>query len=331
TLSLRISPVSPADSGVYKAEFVNISQSVTTTLCFRVSVWEPLRQPLLETLILHQEQGRCNLSLLCTVPSASNVSYSWSCTGGPTGALEQHPWLQLQVHGDSDPTVCHCNASNPVSWATASTDVTAVCRAATAGLFSIIPLWAVAVVLLLVIAALVAACYWWWKQKKNTPGGVEQMLTIYEEVGKAQTGQDPTQNGTSEATVGGNTIYTIITKTQGPSCPQEPESCTIYSTIQPSRKLVNRVPGSPSQLVHCLTAGSCSAPQASSLKKKRLDPALVSTAYVEVTSTGPVMMERRQPVGGQSLLGCGHYLGVGLKQEPHLSPSAARNAGSPRS
>ncbi|XP_010084050.1 PREDICTED: CD48 antigen-like, partial [Pterocles gutturalis] len=87
---------------------------------------------------------------------------------------------------------------------------------------------------------------------------VEQTPTVYEEVGRARTRQDP--NGTSEATAGGNTIYAVIcTKTQGSSRPPDPGSCTIYSTIQPTRK-------------------------SSSLKKK-LDPALVSTAYVEVTGS----------------------------------------------
>ncbi|KAF1436984.1 hypothetical protein FQV07_0000839, partial [Pygoscelis papua] len=38
TLSLRISPVSTADSGVYRAEFENTSGAFTV-LCFRVSVW----------------------------------------------------------------------------------------------------------------------------------------------------------------------------------------------------------------------------------------------------------------------------------------------------
>ncbi|XP_075032020.1 natural killer cell receptor 2B4-like [Calonectris borealis] len=132
TLSLRISPVSPADSGVYKADFEDTSGAVTA-LCFRVWVWEPVRQPCLEARILHQEQGRCNLSLLCTVPSADNVSYSWSCSGDPPGAVEHQPWLHPQVHGDADPTVCRCNASNPVSWSTASTDLVAACRAAAPG------------------------------------------------------------------------------------------------------------------------------------------------------------------------------------------------------
>ncbi|XP_009574529.1 PREDICTED: LOW QUALITY PROTEIN: natural killer cell receptor 2B4-like, partial [Fulmarus glacialis] len=236
----------------------------------------PVRQPRLEARILHQEQGRCNLSLVCTVPGAGNVSYSWSCSGDPPGALEHQPWLHPQVHGDTDPTVCRCNASNPVSWSTASTDIAAACRAAAPGLFSIVPWWAVAVSLGLALAisvALVVTCYRRRKRGKDPPGGhVEQTLTDYREVGKARTSRDP--NGTSEATVQGNTIYAVIcTKPLGPSHPQEPESCTIYSTVQPTRKV---------RLPH----RSRFAPQSPSLRRKRLDPALVSTAYVEVTGTG---------------------------------------------
>ncbi|NWH55376.1 CD244 protein, partial [Fregata magnificens] len=268
-LSLRISPVSTADSGVYRADFEDTSGFVTSP-CFRVLVWEPVRQLHLEARIPYREQGWCNLSLVCTVPGASNVSYNWSCTGGPPGALEQQPWLHLQVHEDSDPTVCCCNASNLVSWGTASIDVVAACRAAASGLF-IIVLVAVSLGLALAISvALVVTCYWRRKRGKDPPSGhVEQSLTVYEEVGKARTIGAP--NRTSEATVGENTIYaTICTKTRGPSHPQEAESCTIYSVVQPTRKV--RLP-----------CRSRSAPQPPSLKRKRLDPALVSTAYVEVT------------------------------------------------
>ncbi|KAM9264345.1 natural killer cell receptor 2B4-like [Morus bassanus] len=257
TLSLWISAVSTADSGVYWADFED-TLGVYTRLCFRVSVWEPVHSPRLEARILHQEQGWCNLSLLCTVSGAGNVSYSWFCAGEAPGALEHQPWLHLQVHGDADPNVCSCNVSNPVSWSTASTDAVAACRRAAPGLFPWLVV-AVSLGLALVISVAVGViCYCWRKRGKDLPGGhIELPLTIYEEVGKAQTIQDP--NGTSEATTGGNTIYAIICpKTQGPSHPQEPESCTIYSTVQPTRK-------SPS------------------LKRKRLDRALVSTAYVEAT------------------------------------------------
>ncbi|XP_009474836.1 PREDICTED: natural killer cell receptor 2B4-like [Nipponia nippon] len=266
TLSLRISPVSTADSGVYRADFEDTSGHVTN-LCFRVSVWEPVRQPRLEARVLHWEQSWCNLSLDCTMPSASSISYTWSCPGHPLGALEHQPWLHLRVRGDADPTVCQCNVSNPVSWSTASTNVSAACGPVPSGLFDIVPWWAVAVSLVLALAtavAIVVTCYWWRKRRKVSSEGPDgQMLTVYEEVGKARTSQNC--NGTSGAIVEGNTIYAVISnKTQqGPVCPQEPESRTIYSTIQPTRK-------SPS------------------LRRKRLDPALVSTAYVEVTGTGPV-------------------------------------------
>ncbi|KAM9626154.1 T-lymphocyte surface antigen Ly-9-like [Morphnus guianensis] len=134
TFSLRISPVSTADSGVYEAEFEDTSGTLTTR-CFRVSVWEPVHSLHLETHILDWEQGWCNLSLVCTVSGAGNVSYSWSCSGDPRGALEHQPWLHLQVHGDADPTVCRCNVSNPVSWSTDSTNITAAsCQAVASGL-----------------------------------------------------------------------------------------------------------------------------------------------------------------------------------------------------
>ncbi|XP_014814025.1 PREDICTED: natural killer cell receptor 2B4-like [Calidris pugnax] len=306
-LSLLIPRVTTADSGLYRAEFEHTNGNVTSQ-SFCVSVWEPVAQPLLNTCILHREQDRCNLSLLCTVPGATNVSYSWSCTGGHPGALGHQPQLDLQLLGDSAPMVCLCNATNPLSWSTATIDVTAVCfstgpvsnvavghqlqldlqllgdsdsmvclcnatnplswSTATIDVTAVchpapgLPSWAVAVILLLALAisvAIAAICYRQKKRRKDPPSGQgEQILTVYEEVGKTRTGQAPPQNRTSQATVEGNTIYAVVTKTQGPSHRQEPETCTVYSMIQPSK----RPP---------------------SLKRKRLDRALVSTAYVEAT------------------------------------------------
>ncbi|XP_009947114.1 PREDICTED: natural killer cell receptor 2B4, partial [Leptosomus discolor] len=258
-VSLRISPVSPADSGVYSVEFQDGSGAITA-VCFRVSVWEPVRPPQLQTDILHWEQDRCNLSLVCTVPGATNVSYSWSCTGKAVG---HQPWLHLQVLGDTNSTVCCCNASNPVSWSTASTDAAAACRAAAPGLSSLVPWWAVAMFLGLALAisvAIVIAWYWRKTRGKEPPGALPVWgLTVYEEVGKARTGREP--NGTGEATVTGNTVYAVI-------CPKK------------------QLPSGARNLHHLLHRsaqgeGSCSAPQSPSLKRKRLDPALVFTAYAE--------------------------------------------------
>ncbi|KAM9515118.1 natural killer cell receptor 2B4-like isoform 2-T2 [Guaruba guarouba] len=218
-LSLRISPVHAADAGLYEAEFEDADGGVRTH-CFRVWVWEPLQPPHVDAFVLPEARGWCNLSLLCTAPWASFASYSWSCSGDAAGALEKGARLYRRVHRDADPTVCYCNVSNAVSWSTANTSISAACRAAAAG-------------------------------------DIEQALTVYEEVGKARTGQDPSATR-NEAASGENTIYAVICKAQGPKLPQDPEITTIYSSLQPTRK-------SPS------------------LRRKRLDPALVSTAYVEAT------------------------------------------------
>ncbi|NXK99850.1 CD244 protein, partial [Mesembrinibis cayennensis] len=276
-LSLRISPVGTVDSGVYRADFENASGHVTI-LCFRVLVWEPVHQPHLEARVLHREQSWCNLSLVCTVPSAGNVSYTWSCTGDPLGALERQPRLRLQVHRDASPTVCHCNVSNPVSWSTASTDDLAACcppfsSPSSPGLSDIVPWWAVAVSLVLALAtavAIVVTCHWWRKRRKvPSEGHAEQMLTVYEEVGKARTSQNSVNHPFCPK-FGFLCASQPFFPQQGPGRPQQPESCTIYSTVQPTRRV-------------SLSPRSRSSPQSPSLRRKRLDPALVSTAYVEVT------------------------------------------------
>ncbi|XP_074931113.1 natural killer cell receptor 2B4-like [Phalacrocorax aristotelis] len=280
TLSLQISPVSTADSGVYRLESENAANVFISSVCFNVSVWEPVQQPRLEARVSHQEQGWCNVSLVCTVPGAGSVSYSWFCPGEPLGALEQQPWLDVLVRGDGDPKVCSCNVSNPVSWSMASTDPVAACRRPASGLLTLAVV-AVALVLALAISVAGVVTFCWWRKRGKDPQGehAEQSLTIYEEVGKTHTAQHP--NVTSEATVGGNTIYAVICpKTQGSSHRQEPKNCTVYATVQPTRK-------SPS------------------LKRKKLDRALVSTAYVETTEASrrwrPPLQTSSPPPPGQYL------------------------------
>uniref|UniRef100_A0A8C3BXF3 Ig-like domain-containing protein n=1 Tax=Cairina moschata TaxID=8855 RepID=A0A8C3BXF3_CAIMO len=253
TLSLNISMVTQADSGNYYAGF-DTESGLTHSQCFHVSVWEPIGQPQLEVRVLQQEQGWCNFSLLCSVPGAADVSYSWSHDGEPLG----HENV-LRVHGDTEPRTYICNASNPVSWNTASIDPVTACLPPGTG--PSILWWAVAVLLVLAVSLIAfVACWCWRKRRKDgsaaPPGHVEPSMTVYEEVGKVQAGQDLNRN--REANVVGNTIYAVVsTKAQGPRHFQEPQSCTIYSTIQPTKK-------SPS------------------IRRKKLDPALVCTAYTEV-------------------------------------------------
>uniref|UniRef100_A0A8V1A9R8 CD244 molecule n=1 Tax=Gallus gallus TaxID=9031 RepID=A0A8V1A9R8_CHICK len=253
-LSLQIRAVTQADSGIYNAEIEESTGSVWTK-CFHVSVWEPVGSPRLETLVLQEEQGRCHLQLSCTVPGATAVSYSWSRDSDPLGNQSV-----LLVSEYVQPVLYVCNVSNPASWSTASIDMATACTQK--GLFGAVPWWAVTVLLVLAVCIAGSITFWCWRRRgKDYPAEhTDPPLTVYEEVGRVRTGQEPNRN--SEAHAVGNTIYAMVhPKEQKPKSPQNPESCTIYSTVQHRMK-------SPS------------------FRRKKLDPVLVSTAYMEVTGTG---------------------------------------------
>ncbi|XP_035423375.1 natural killer cell receptor 2B4-like [Cygnus atratus] len=290
TLSLSISPVTQADSGNYSADFETESGFVPHQR-FCVSVWKPVSRPNLQVRMLQQEQGWCNISLLCSVPGAANVSYSWSHDGAP---LEHRN--VLSVPGDSEPRTYVCNASNPVSWSTASIDTATVCLPP--GAVSSILWWAVAVPLVLAVSIVAFVACWCWRKRRKAssaapPEHVEPSLTVYEEVGKVQAGQDLNRN--REANAVGNTIYAVVsTKAQGPRSFQEPQTCTIYSTIQATKKY-------PPVLLKC----PFSAPQSPSIRRKKLDPALVCTAYTEPTVP---LKHWSPPPRGLSLSPMDHHL-----------------------
>ncbi|XP_040546960.1 natural killer cell receptor 2B4 isoform X5 [Gallus gallus] len=266
-LSLQIRAVTQADSGIYYAEIATSTGSVWTK-CFLVSVWEPVVSPRLETLVLQEEQGWCHLQLSCTVPGATAVSYSWSRDSDPLGNQSV-----LLVSEYVQPVLYVCNVSNPASWSTASIDMATACTQK--GLFGAVPWWAVTVLLVLAVCIAGSISFWCWRRRgKDYPAEhTEPPLTVYEEVGRVRTGQEPNRN--SEAHAVGNTIYAMVhPKEQKPKSPQNPESCTIYSTVQ------HRMKPPP------LSPDPRSALQSPSFRRKKLDPALVSTAYMEVTGTG---------------------------------------------
>ncbi|XP_040546962.1 natural killer cell receptor 2B4 isoform X7 [Gallus gallus] len=264
-LSLQIRAVTQADSGIYYAEIATSTGSVWTK-CFLVSVWEPVVSPRLETLVLQEEQGWCHLQLSCTVPGATAVSYSWSRDSDPLGNQSV-----LLVSEYVQPVLYVCNVSNPASWSTASIDMATACTQK--GLFGAVPWWAVTVLLVLAVCIAGSISFWCWRRRgKDYPAEhTEPPLTVYEEVGRVRTGQEPNRN--SEAHAVGNTIYAMVhPKEQKPKSPQNPESCTIYSTVQ------HRMKPPP------LSPDPRSALQSPSFRRKKLDPALVSTAYMEVTA-----------------------------------------------
>ncbi|XP_039568976.1 uncharacterized protein LOC120503950 isoform X2 [Passer montanus] len=165
--------------------------------------------------------------------------------------------LILRLPEGAEPQICLCNVSNPAGWSAARARLTCP------GNFSHWTLLAVAVAVAVGLTLLlVGSCCWWRKRRKNsregTPGAPAgpSELTVYAEVGEKKPRQDPA--GTGEATQEGATIYAVVTPRtlEHPRHREEPENFTIYSTVQFGRR-------------------------PSSIKRKRLDRALVSTAYLE--------------------------------------------------
>ncbi|XP_014117378.1 PREDICTED: uncharacterized protein LOC106628771 [Pseudopodoces humilis] len=290
-LSLCVSPAAGGDSGTFLAEFWNSSRIFRR--CFRVAVLDPIQEPRLESRILARDPGWCLLSpypiqeprlesrilardpgwcllsLLCSSPG--NVSYSWECPGEPPEppefpelspkspelspeSLESPSRLTRRVPEDAEPQICLCNVSNAAGWGAARAPLTCP---GIPGNFGPWIAAAVAVGLILLLAG--SGCC--WKRSKNSreepPGAPpEQPLTIYAEVGERKPRQDPA--GSSEAAREGATVYAVVAPRtlEHPRHQEESGNFTVYSTVQFGR----RPP---------------------STKRKRLDRALVSTAYLE--------------------------------------------------
>ncbi|OXB55879.1 hypothetical protein ASZ78_012128, partial [Callipepla squamata] len=243
-LSLNISGVTQADSGNYSAEIESSDGSILKK-CFHVSIWEPVGYPRVETHVLHQEQGRCRIQLSCTVPGATAVSYSWSRDGELLGnqsvLMDVQPGLYLcNVSNPANWKTTSINTDTACSqtglfgavpwWAVALLLVLIICSAGSITYWcwrrrkkdhpaGLTPTWNgnLAVQLLLTplvppdpslvlppapVSALFALT------PPAPPEHTESSSTIYEEVGRTPTGQEP--NGNSVLHVVGNTVYATV-------------------------------------------------------------------------------------------------------------------------
>ncbi|XP_056366564.1 natural killer cell receptor 2B4 [Oenanthe melanoleuca] len=269
-LALCISPAHSADSGVYRAEVENSSGIFPISpQCFRVSVWDPIPEPSLESQILEWDRGWCRLSLLCSSPGNGNVSIRWECpeeppefpksTGSPNSTeppeFPGSPSQRFQwVPEDAEPQICLCNLSNAAGWRAAPAPLTC------AGIPGNFGLWAGlggAAGLILILILILGLCWRRRRRRKENSredppgapaGPPEQPLTVYAEVGA----KNPPR--TSEAPVEGATIYAVVTPRtlENPRHREEPGDFTVYATVQRPPSI-----------------------------KKRLDRALLSTAYLE--------------------------------------------------
>ncbi|XP_067416397.1 natural killer cell receptor 2B4 [Emydura macquarii macquarii] len=261
TLSLLIDPVQKSDSGLYSL-VIDIGGGREDIRKFRLSVFDQVGKPNLTLLSAHLEPGHCNVTLSCSAPGADNITYSWSRGTSlilPVRVLPSHEHqslLQVVINADSSDASFTCKASNQVSWDVNTVDVKTPCSspatAPTPGvmrqdIFDVVPLWVLVTgvgVLLLLVLSLIFLCK--HRKKKRKCKDVDQALTIYEEVNDVRTRRN--SNRTAQSRIVGNTIYAEVTS----NLPMT--DVTVYAAVQRPR----------------------------SIKKQKIDPALLSTIYMEV-------------------------------------------------
>ncbi|XP_025048089.1 natural killer cell receptor 2B4-like [Alligator sinensis] len=262
-LSLQIELVNKSDSGVYSIHVTSPS-GITDNTCFRVSVFDRVQQPNLTVLSAHAELRQCNVTLSCQVQDADTVAYSWSrgASWSPATGDQQLPGnqsqLQLKITEGSSDTFYHCNASNAASWGTATIDVKRACHFPATDIFQSLFYWiigAIACGLVFLAIGVIILCRCCKKQASSRPG--ERPITIYDEVDETCFCRN--LDGNAQGSMIGNTIYSeVLAKGQKPNTRAPREiGCTLYSTIQPHA-------------------------QPDSVKKRKLNPALTSTIYMEV-------------------------------------------------
>ncbi|KAG6930132.1 CD244 molecule [Chelydra serpentina] len=253
-LSLQIDAVNKSDSGLYTLEADPRNGRVDITT-FRVSVFDRVQQPNLTVLSAHQELGQCNVTLSCSVPGTDRVTYSWSrgtsrIPSDRDRELHGHQsLLHVVIKADSSDTFYSCNASNRASWGADTVDVKPLCNSPATDFFQQVPLWAIVaaglgLLLLLTVLTLIFLCK--HRKKQNSSKDGDPPLTIYEEVEDSRPRRNA--NGNAQSRIVGNTIYAEIN-----SNPQVADF-TVYAAVQ----------------------------RPSSVKKKKINPSLISTIYMEV-------------------------------------------------
>ncbi|KAL4694802.1 hypothetical protein H8957_002146 [Semnopithecus entellus] len=239
-LTLLIKAAQQQDSGLYCLEVTNMMGQVQRAK-FQVFVFDKVEKPRLQGQgkILNRE--RCQVALSCLVSRDDNVTYAWYRgskliqTAGNLTYLEE----EVDIHGTHTYT---CNVSNPVSWESHTLNLTQDCQNAHHE-FKFWPFLVIIVILsTLFLGTLVCFCVWRRKRKgKQSETCPKEFLTIYEEVKDLKTRRNKEQEQEQTFPGAGSTIYSMIQSQSSAPTSQEP-AYTLYSLIQPSRKIEKSQP-----------------------------------------------------------------------------------------
>ncbi|XP_068919012.1 natural killer cell receptor 2B4 isoform X1 [Petaurus breviceps papuanus] len=126
-MTLFISPAQKNDSGLYFMEITSVSGHVSETSWFQVSVFDPVQDPKIQVTGVSWNNTLCQVNLSCFVHGDNNLTYTWYRGREQIKPPGKHAHVQLHIQARSTENYYTCNASNPVSSRSHTTNLTWVC------------------------------------------------------------------------------------------------------------------------------------------------------------------------------------------------------------
>ncbi|XP_059688074.1 uncharacterized protein LOC132319997 [Gavia stellata] len=129
-MALKIGALERGDSGVYGAR-IKLYPVLVEDQFFNLSVYEPLRDPKIQSWLLSKSPAWCHLMLQCHVPSGTGGTVTWMELHGEPRGVRVHPLcsgvLHVVVQPGSPNTTLTCRAWHALEERSQSIDLASVC------------------------------------------------------------------------------------------------------------------------------------------------------------------------------------------------------------
>ncbi|XP_051852534.1 natural killer cell receptor 2B4-like [Antechinus flavipes] len=125
-LTLFINSAQKNDSGCYYMQITSQSGQTFKSTSFQVSVFDPVQAPQIQVTGKSWNNTLCHVNLSCFVPGNSNLVYTWYRGRERIKTSGKHAHVQLYIQANTE-NFYSCNASNPVSSASHTTNLAQAC------------------------------------------------------------------------------------------------------------------------------------------------------------------------------------------------------------
>ncbi|XP_068919014.1 natural killer cell receptor 2B4 isoform X3 [Petaurus breviceps papuanus] len=236
-MTLFISPAQKNDSGLYFMEITSVSGHVSETSWFQVSVFDPVQDPKIQVTGVSWNNTLCQVNLSCFVHGDNNLTYTWYRGREQIKPPGKHAHVQLHIQARSTENYYTCNASNPVSSRSHTTNLTWVCASPVYS--PIRELWlplvlGLSVIPLVILSLSTIVCLYVTKKRKRRKQGTDMNMTSYTKISrKPRRNQMQNFCGTEE----GNTLYSVVQfPNQLPVSRPGSQDKTVYAAVHFSKR-----------------------------------------------------------------------------------------------